>query len=129
VEVWDSGCGDHFLLIHGRFVNSNEEFHLLNIYAPCDQIAKKVSRDSLTAHLQLLGGKMVCVCGDFNAVRDGDEHRYVRGGYLSSDSAPFNNFIDDNILVNLPLHNRKYTWFKGDGKSMSRLDRFLLSKE
>jgi len=31
--------------------------------------------------------------------------------------------------VNLPLHGRKYTWFKGDAKWMSRLDRFLLYEE
>jgi hypothetical protein len=45
------------------------------------------------------------------------------------DHVPFNRFIDDNNLVDLPLIGRKFTWFKGDGLSMSRLDRFLLSKE
>jgi hypothetical protein len=38
-------------------------------------------------------------------------------------------FIEDNNLVDIPLHGRKFTWFKGDGLSMSRLDRFLLSEE
>jgi len=46
------------------------------------------------------------------------------------DNAPsFNNFIDGNNLLDLPLCGRRYTWFKGDGISMSRLDRFLLSEE
>jgi hypothetical protein len=45
------------------------------------------------------------------------------------DHVPFNRFIEDNNLVDLPLHGRKFTWFKGDGLSMSRLDRFLLSEE
>lgn len=61
VHVWDSVCGDHLLLIHGKFVKSSEEFHLFNVYAPCDQIVKQVLWDSLTAHLQLLGGKNVCL--------------------------------------------------------------------
>lgn len=29
----------------------------------------------------------------------------------------------------LPLCGRHYTWFKGDGTSMSRIDRYLLSEE
>jgi len=32
-------------------------------------------------------------------------------------------------LVDLPLGGRKFTWYKGDGCSMSRLDKFLLSEE
>jgi len=42
---------------------------------------------------------------------------------------PFNQFIDDNDLIDLPLGGRKYTWFKGDDIFMSRLDRFLLSEQ
>jgi hypothetical protein len=41
----------------------------------------------------------------------------------------FNHFIDENFLVDLPLSGRKFTWYKGDGLTMSRLDRFLLSEE
>ena len=36
VEVWSSFSIEHVLLIHGRFLDSNDEFHLFNIYAPCD---------------------------------------------------------------------------------------------
>jgi hypothetical protein len=45
------------------------------------------------------------------------------------DHISFNRFIDENFLVDLPLSGRKFTWYKGDGLSMSRLDRFLLSEE
>ena len=38
-----------------------------------------------------------------------------------------NQFIDGNVLFDLPLRGRSYTWYKGDGKSTSRIDRFLLS--
>ncbi|GAU34276.1 hypothetical protein TSUD_321220 [Trifolium subterraneum] len=57
------------------------------------------------------------------------ERRSVRGVQSTSDHIPFNQFIDDNTLVDLPLTGRKFTWFKGDGLSMSRLDRFLLSED
>lgn len=71
----------------------------------------------------------MCVCGDFNAVRNMDERRSVRGVHASNDHIAFNSFVEDNVLVDLPLFGRNFTWFKGDGCSMSRLDRFLLSEE
>ncbi|WJX34558.1 hypothetical protein P8452_22662 [Trifolium repens] len=76
-----------------------------------------------------MGRSRVCVCGDFNAVKFMDERRSSRADPRSMDHIPFNQFIEDNNLVDLPLLGRKFTWFKGDGLSMSRLDRFLLSEE
>jgi len=40
----------------------------------------------------------------------------------------FNNFIDRHALVELPFIGRRFTWYRGDGHSMSRIDRFLLSE-
>jgi len=71
----------------------------------------------------------VCVCGDFNAVRKSEERRSVRGGGVSLDINSFNIFIEDNRFIDLPLNGRNFTWFKGDGTSMSRIDRYLLSEE
>jgi hypothetical protein len=53
--------------------------------------------------------------GDFNAVR--------------TTEFTFNRFIDDNVLINFPFSGRKFTWYKGDGITMSHQDRFLLSKD
>jgi hypothetical protein len=58
-----------------------------------------------------------------------EEQRSVRKGSLALDSNQFNLFIEDNGLVDLPLCGRRYKWFKGDGTSMSRIDRYLLSEE
>lgn len=128
VEVWSSSSFDHVLSIHGRFIQTNEEFHLFNVYAPCDFHARQVLWASLTLHIQALRGKKVCVCGDFNAVRSREERKSVSDSVVT-DFGPFNSFIDDNVLIDLPLWGRRFTWFKGDGKSMSRLDRFLVSEE
>nr|KYP51227.1 Retrovirus-related Pol polyprotein LINE-1 [Cajanus cajan] len=38
----------------------------------------------------------------------------------------FDGFIQEAFLVDLPLHGRKYTWYKSGGSCMSRLDRFLV---
>jgi len=129
VEVWDSAGGNNYLMIHGNFVKSNEEFYLFNVYAPCDMLAKQALWDCLSNRLAQLVDKKVCICGDFNVVRNGEERRSIRNSVIEVDYVSFNGFIDDNLLVDLPLHGRKYTWFKGDGKWMSRLDRFLLLEE
>ncbi|MCI42273.1 endonuclease/exonuclease/phosphatase family protein, partial [Trifolium medium] len=93
-----------------------------NVYAPCDGGAKQRLRDSLSVRIQTLGRRRVFVCGNFNAVKHVDERHSPRGGKRSLDHISFNRFIDDNHLINLPLDGRKFTWFKGDGLSMSRLD-------
>ena len=91
MEVWSFVSFDHTLIIHGRFIKYDEDFYLFNVYAP------------LTVRLQLLRGRKVCVCGEFNAIRCREERRSVSDGFLSSDYAYFNSFIGDNILVDLPL--------------------------
>ncbi|MCI93192.1 endonuclease/exonuclease/phosphatase family protein, partial [Trifolium medium] len=45
----------------------------------------------------------VCVCGDFNAAKNVDERRSSRGGSCPLDHIPFNCFIEDNNLIDLPL--------------------------
>ena len=52
VEVWSSITMDHVLIIHGRFLQNNVEFYLLNVYAPCDNGAKQLLWDSLSVFLQ-----------------------------------------------------------------------------
>ncbi|GAU20017.1 hypothetical protein TSUD_273520 [Trifolium subterraneum] len=129
VEVWSTTSFEHVLVCHGRFISSDEIFYVVNIYAPCDPGAKQRLWDSLSMRLQSLAWGRVCVCGDFNAVRGQEERRSSRVGPRQSNHLPFNCFIEDNNLVDLPLGGRKYTWYKGDGSSISRLDRFLLSEE
>ena len=71
----------------------------------------------------------MCVCGDFNVVLCVEERRSIRTSYSLLDHVPFSHFIDENDLVDLSLCGRNYTWYKGDGLSMSRFDRFLLNEE
>lgn len=40
----------------------------------------------------------------------------------------FNSFIDGIVLVDLPLIGHRFTWYRGDNRSMSHIDRFLLSE-
>jgi len=129
VEVWSFGSQDHELQIHGRFIRTNEKFYLFNIYAPCESRAKHDLWESMLVRSQLLRGEKVCVCGDFNVVRNIEERWSHKGSNGTHDILHFSHFIDENGLIDLPLCGRRYTWFKGDGTSMSRIDRFLLSEE
>lgn len=38
----------------------------------------------------------------------------------------FRDFLGCSGLVDVPCLGNKFTWFSGDGRSMSRIDRFLL---
>jgi exonuclease III len=129
VEVWSLLSRDHVLWCHGRFIKTGEDFMVANVYAPCEPGAKQGLWGALSLRLQSLIGMRVCVCGDFNAFRSIDERCSASAGNRPLDHIGFSRFIDDNSLIDLPLCGRKFTWYRGDGLSMSRLDRFLLSEE
>lgn len=69
LEVCSSVIINHVLMIHDRFIKTNEEFQLFNIYAPCENNAKQLIWESLSGPLHLFGGKKVCVFGNFIDVR------------------------------------------------------------
>nr|KYP40877.1 hypothetical protein KK1_037764 [Cajanus cajan] len=74
------------------------------------------------------GSCLWCIVGDFNTVRRQDERKGVNGEYGVRDMEEFNSFIRDMELIDIPLVGKRYTWFKGDGSMMSRLDRVLVSE-
>ena len=127
VEVWSSMSFEHVLVISGRFVKTEENFVLFNVYSPCDVIRQEALWISMSTRLNSFIGQNVCICGDFNAVRNVDERRSMGSVPSQVASASFNQFIESNFLIEIPLRGRRFTWFRGDGRSMSRLDRFLLS--
>jgi len=75
------------------------------------------------------GDSCVYVCGDFNSILSTDERRGRSMVFRQGEVDIFNKFIDDSLLLDFPLCRRLYTWYRGDGVSMSRLDRFLLSEK
>ena len=79
VEVWSSFSQDNVLIIHGKFIRTNEMFHIFNVYAPCEARARQLLWGALSVRLQLLQGSKVCVCGDFNAIRRPEERKSLRG--------------------------------------------------
>lgn len=68
-----------------------------------------------------------CVNEYFNAIRSNEERRSRVFVDRFEGFTHFNQFIEDNCLVDLSMCGRRFTWYQGDGISMSHLDRFLLS--
>jgi len=127
VEILFSSSFDHVLIVSGKFVKSAETFVLFNVYAPCDIGSQRVWWGNLSNRLAHFDGWNICVCGDFNAIRK-EERKSLASITRMNGVSFFNSFIDGNVLVDLPLIGRRYTWYRGDGRSMSRIDRFLLSE-
>jgi len=81
--VWDSTCVDvwctmsfgHSLVIKGTVIQTAEQFFLVNIYAPCDLVAKRALWERLTSFVINNNDKCLCVCGDFNFDRSIDEKK------------------------------------------------------
>jgi len=69
VDIAFSFSFNHVLAVGGRFLHSNEEFVLFNVYALCDVGSQSVLWENLSARLVAYVGHLVCVCGDFNVVR------------------------------------------------------------
>lgn len=62
-------------------------------------------------------------------VRSPEERRGKGSQDRSREMREFNEFIGNSNLVDLPLGRRKFTWYRDNVQSCSRLDRFLLSTE
>ena len=64
----------------------------------------------------------------FYCCQGAEERRSVVSSPRLLGSGYFNNFIDSNSLMDLPIIGRRFNWYRGDGHLMSRINRFLLSE-
>jgi hypothetical protein len=105
---------------------------VVNIYAKCNFSDKrKMWHDLLMSKRGLWGGKW-CVAGDFNSVSRREDRRGVNdvsGSLVSAEMRQFGEFMEAMELEDLPLLGRRFTWYHPNGRSMSRIDRFIVSEE
>ncbi|XP_015961390.1 uncharacterized protein LOC107485378 [Arachis duranensis] len=66
-----------------------------------------------------------CLLGDFNEILQVEDSKGVMS--LSVSAEEFKTWVQDMQLVDLPLTNRKFTWFRS--QSCSRIDRVLVNIE
>jgi len=63
-------------------------------------------------------------------VRSRSERKGIKGrGKQTSELTAFNSFIDSNFLLDIPLVGKKFTWFKPNETTNSRIDRVLVTED
>lgn len=102
---------------------------LVNIYSPCETARKRALWGNLISLKLASDCAYWCVSDDFNSVRNRDERRGRSLLLNHSEMSEFDNFITEMELIDLPLIGRRYTWYRANGCSMSRLDRILISDD
>ncbi|XP_071705236.1 uncharacterized protein [Rutidosis leptorrhynchoides] len=134
IIIWDKNVfevnseliSEFFIAIRGKWKNSGHESIIINVYGPHDDLNKKRMWESLDMLLGSTGVSWV-ICGDFNEVRDCSER--LNCEFVENRAKMFNDFIDRNMLVDIPMGGRKFTRVSDDGVKMSKLDRFLVSSD
>ncbi|XP_058732795.1 uncharacterized protein LOC131604368 [Vicia villosa] len=105
------------------------EYNLVNVYASCKRVDRLSNWDSLINLKRGRNHEEWCVVGDFNEVLRKEE-RIGEGGQRNwTGMEDFRNFVEIMELIDVNCVGGKFTWFKDNGKAMSRLDRFLLTKK
>ncbi|XP_058730971.1 uncharacterized protein LOC131602770 [Vicia villosa] len=125
MDILLSFKGEGFL---GMKVCWKEDFYyVVNVYSSCDLCKKKAMWDKLLDSMSMYSDGEWITGGDFNATKNGRERKGRAGGCYKKEMELFAEFILKSSLVDIPCKGKKFSWYSGDGKSMSRIDRFLLS--
>ncbi|XP_058782487.1 uncharacterized protein LOC131656963 [Vicia villosa] len=101
--------------------------YFVNVYASCNLNVRKRSWDKLREFKNNNSKGSWCIGGDFNSITSLEERIGIFNCNYGREISIFKKFIVDMELVDLPTIGGKFTWIKSNGKSMSRIDRFLLS--
>lgn len=115
---------DWYVVVEGIWVVSKMDVLLISIYAPQSVDSKRKLWDEIYTLISSFSGECV-VMGDFNEVR----YEYERFGsqFLHIPARIFNQFIEQNDLVGIPMGGPRYTWSNKWGSKFCKLDRFLVS--
>ena len=75
-------------------------------------------------------GVLWCILGDFNSIMRQEERVGLsQRGEIDSNMEDFNEWIEDLQVEDVPSVGRKFTWYKPNVTTKSRLDRFIVSAE
>ncbi|XP_058767498.1 uncharacterized protein LOC131641214 [Vicia villosa] len=125
IEVFSSFKGDRYLGIKVWW--KNNLYYVVNIYSSCDLRKKKTLwNDFLILMEKYKDGEWI-LGGNFNAIKNDRERRGRAVSNNPREVELFAEFINKSSLVDIPCKGKKFSWYGGDGKSKSRIDRFLLS--
>ncbi|KAI5398482.1 hypothetical protein KIW84_064028 [Lathyrus oleraceus] len=119
-----SFVGEGFLGIHVLWSGIN--LFLVNVYSSCFIEKKRVFWARLVEFKSKFPEGLWCVGGDFNTVRVKAERKGISNNFNIKEAEDFEGFISSMNLVDVPMINKRFTWYNLDGSACSRLDRFLI---
>ncbi|XP_016164568.1 uncharacterized protein LOC107607096 [Arachis ipaensis] len=130
--IWDDvwfkrkNCykGERWLCVEGVFSENNVNCAFFLVYGAHTRDEKLVVWKELS-YVARLCQCPYCFLGDFNEIVQVEERRGYESLPLSAED--FKNWINDMDLVDLPITDQKFTWFRG--WSCSRIDRALRPKD
>ncbi|XP_068503620.1 uncharacterized protein [Phaseolus vulgaris] len=122
--------GKGFIVFFGKHMQTDTDIVVVNVYSACNLQDKKTLWGELSSIKTTHQKCPWCFIGDFNVVRRTNERKgKSTRGSQTSEIRLFNEFIEGNLLLDIPIVGMKYTWFKANGSAKSRLDRVLVSEE
>ncbi|XP_057719883.1 uncharacterized protein LOC130934317 [Arachis stenosperma] len=116
--------GERWLCVEGIILKNNFNCALFLIYGAHTREEKRVVWEELS-YTAGLCQVPCCFMGDFNEVINIEERKGSTS--LTASAEEFKDWVQDMHLLDLPLNDRKFTWFRG--QSCSRIDRVLVSLE
>ncbi|XP_058725587.1 uncharacterized protein LOC131596868 [Vicia villosa] len=125
VQVLNSFGGMGYLGI--KVIWKGEIHYLVNVYSPCSIAEKRILWSKLLHLKTVFSDSEWVIAGDFNAVKNGSERKGLSVVARSREWRDFSDFINLSNLIDVPSKGKKFSWFGGDGKAISRIDRFLVS--
>nr|GEU56796.1 RNA-directed DNA polymerase, eukaryota [Tanacetum cinerariifolium] len=131
--IWDPNSfrknnvtvSDYFCMVRGVWLKTGVDILKVVVYAPQELRDKRILWDYLEHVINQWDVKVV-IMGDFNKVRFKSERS---GSVFNVQGANvFNVFIANAGLEEVPLGGISFTWCHKSATKMSKLDRFLISK-
>ena len=122
--------GNGFIYLEGTWAGDGGKVTIINIYSPCDIASKRILRDEIKQLRAANNRGLCCILGDFNCIRRQSERvgvcqRIRNGGNMKE----FNDWIADLDVEDVPSVSRKFTWYRPNGTSKSKIDRVLVSTD
>jgi len=109
IDVFSSTSFANVLVINGRVILTSEEIVIINVYVPCNLLAKINLWERLTPFVVSKTELCVCLCGDFNSICSMEERKGRGTIFRQMEADMFNTFIEDTLLIDFPIRGRLYT--------------------
>lgn len=111
-----------------RESNSGVTVVLMNIYRPCSNKEKVIRWREIEVKLVNANGLIRCMIGVFNSIRFASKRKWINNGTTNKcKMSRFNEFIERCALRDIPVVGRKFTWYRPNWTTSSRLNRVLVS--